>query len=352
MVTTDPSGGPVPSGVPARTRFLAAGGLLLLTLVLLGSWASVASAAHAHASRAVTADVAAEKVIVDLGPGKAIVLGVVEGITEYLPISSTGHLLVAERLLGVGNTDGITDARRVTDVKEATDAYSIVIQAGAILAVVVLYWRRLLSVGKGVIGRDDEGRHIGLAIVVGVVPAALVAVVFDKKIKEFLFGPWPVVAAWLVGGAVILVLSKNGWFKRGEHGFGIESITIRDAAIIGGAQILALWPGTSRSLVTIIAGLAIGLTVAGAVEFSFLLGLVTLGAATAYDAVKHGKQIVEVFGVATPLLGFVTAFVAAVVAVRWLVTYLQNHGFALFGWYRIGIATVAIGLIATGVLKV
>lgn len=336
-----------PVGVPARTRVLAAAGLLVLILVVLGAWTAGAGAQTTNGRVAVVSTVD-----VGLSPAKAVVLGVVEGVTEFLPISSTGHLTVVQRLLGVGDTEGITDPQRATDIKEATDAYTIVIQAGAILAVLVLYSRRLLSVAKGVIGRDDEGRRIGVALVVAFVPAGAVAFVFDKKIKEHLFGPWPVVAAWVIGGAVILGLSRTGWFKRGERGIGLEAITIRAAGIIGVAQILALWPGTSRSLVTIIAGLAVGLTLAGAVEFSFLLGLITLSAATAYDALKHGQQIVDVFGVASPMLGFVTAFVAAVVAVRWMVTYLQKHSFEVFGWYRLGIAAATVALIATNVLKV
>ena len=120
--------------------------------------------------------------------------------------------------------------------------------------------------------------------------------------------------------------------------------------IIGLAQCFALWPGTSRSLVTIVAALAVGLTMSAAVEFSFILGLLTLGAATAFDLLKHGQEMFDTYGLRNPLIGFVVAFLAALLAVKWLVSYLQRHGIAIFGWYRIGIAVLAIVLLATGVI--
>jgi undecaprenyl-diphosphatase len=203
---------------------------------------------------------------------------------------------------------------------------------------------------SGLLGRDEDGRRVLIALVVAFLPAAIVGFVLEKRIKEHLFGPWPVVAAWLVGGVVLLLLSSRGWWERERTGRVLESITVRDAVIIGLAQCLALWPGTSRSLVTIVAALLVGIGLPAAVEFSFLLGLVTLGAATALDAVKDGGTIVHEFGVASPVLGFVVAFGAAVLAIRWMVTYLQNHSLAVFGWYRIAVAQVTVVLILTGVL--
>ena len=187
-----------------------------------------------------------------------------------------------------------------------------------------------------------------IALVVGVLPALVTGFVLEKKIKEHLFGPGPVVAAWIVGGLVLVGLSKTSWWDRERRGIDLGAVTPRDALIIGLAQCLALWPGTSRSLVTIVAALLVGLGLAAAVEYSFLLGLVTLGAATAYDTLKHGGEIYHAYGAFSPLLGFVVAFVAAVAAVRWMVTYLQNHDLAIFGWYRLGIAAVTIGLMAAG----
>jgi undecaprenyl-diphosphatase len=271
---------------------------------------------------------------------KAAVLGLVEGVTEFLPISSTGHLIVTERLLDIGQRDVN---------KDAADTYAITIQAGAILAVVALYWSRVRTIARGLIGRDAAGRQLLLALALAFVPAAVAAIAFEDPIKDRLFGVGPVVAAWIVGGVAILVFAR----VLGAHeraGRALEAITLRDAVVIGVAQCVALWPGTSRSLVTILAALALGFTVAAAVEFSFLLGLVTLGAATAYDGARNGNEMIDAFGILEPLIGFVVAFVAALVAVRWMVRYLERHGIGVFGWYRIGIAGVTLVLLATGVL--
>jgi undecaprenyl-diphosphatase len=348
-----------------------AGRLLVVAVVL-----AVGLAAPAVASAAGRAAPAPEPAPPGMGAFEAVVLGLVEGVTEYLPVSSTGHLTVVQDLLGVG-----TGSPRE---KEAADAYAVVIQAGAILAVVVLYWRRLLSLVEGLLGRDEAGRRVLVGTAVAVLPVAVVGLALESRIKERLFGTGPVIVAWVVGGVVLLVLSRRGWWAgdRGDDTAGevpagagsaeaapaavhgpaaglvtrrrgarpLEAITARQAAIIGVAQILALWPGTSRSLVTIVAGLAVGLSLAAAVEFSFLVGLVTLGAATLVDAAKHGRVIVDVFGWVDPVLGFVVAFAAAVVAVRWMVTYLQRHDLAVFGWYRLGVAAFAGVLLWRGVL--
>ncbi len=331
----------------SRVRTLV--GLALLTVVvvvLLGriSGASARPLLPTATERvaAVASETETSATVPKLSAGQAIVLGVVEGVTEFLPVSSTGHLTVAERLMGIGVD---SDSQ---EVKDAANAYAVVIQAGAILAVVVLYWRRLLSMGNGVIGRDPEGRHLLIVIVVAFLPAAVFGVLLEKTIKNHLFGPVPIVVAWIIGGVALLVLSSSGWWEREKHGIGLSAMTARDGILIGLAQCIALWPGTSRSLVTIVAALLVGLSLASAVEFSFLLGLLTLGAATALDFVKDGNKIVSQFGVFTPLLGFVVAFVAAVIAVRWMVSYLQNHSLAIFGWYRLGIAALTIGLIAVG----
>ena len=279
-----------------------------------------------------------------LSPLQAVILGVVEGVTEFLPISSTGHLLVTSDLLGVGAGSD--------DEKEAADAYAIVIQAGAILAVAVLYWRRLLSMLNGLIGRDADGRRVLINLVVAFGPAVVVGVALESEIKDRLFGPWPVVAAWAVGGAALLWLSSGGWWERQREGTALEHMGWRQALIIGVVQCLAMWPGTSRSLVVLVAAILVGMSLAAAVEFSFLLGLVTLSAATVYDAAGSGGVIIDQFGVAAPVIGFVTAFVAAVIAVRWMVGYLQNHSLAIFGWYRLGVAAVTAVLIFTSVIEV
>ena len=208
---------------------------------------------------------------------QALILGIVEGLTEYLPVSSTGHLLLAQRWMGIPQD-------------EAANAYAIAIQAGAIVAVLGLYRARVGQILRGLAGKDEDGRKLALAIVVAFVPAAVVGLLFDEKIEELLFGLPPICLAWLVGGLAILAVSF--WRRRrgaeGDQGDELLSLTLRGALLIGLIQCIAMWPGTSRSLVTIVGGLMVGLRMAAAVEFSFLLGLVTLGAATAYKAMSDG----------------------------------------------------------------
>ncbi|MGZ4795625.1 MAG: undecaprenyl-diphosphate phosphatase [Acidimicrobiia bacterium] len=274
---------------------------------------------------------------VSLTAGRAALLGLVEGITEYLPVSSTGHLLVTSRILGLPDSGKAGDALK---------SYEIAIQSGAILAVLGLYRHRFATMIEGITGRSDEGRRLLLALLVAFVPAAIVGVVGEKVIKDVLFGVPPVIAAWIVGGIAILVLVRRGVISR-PGGKALETLTNRDALVIGAAQVVAMWPGTSRSLVTIVAALLLGFSMLAAIEFSFLLGVVTLGAATAYSVVKDGKLMVDTFGIATPLLGLAVAFVAAVISVRWMVGYLQRHSLSVFGWYRLAVAALAIGVLAT-----
>jgi undecaprenyl-diphosphatase len=312
-------------------RTSVAGALLFVALLLSPFIARPAAAATSEATKAAGNELTA---------AKAVVLGVVEGVTEYLPISSTGHLYVTERLLDVGTTK---------ETKDAADTYAITIQAGAILAVLLLYRHRLATMVDGLRGRDETGRRVLSAVAIAFVPAAVVGVVAEKAIRDKLFGAGPIVVAWIVGGVLILWLSPR-LRALGERGVPLERITTRDAVIIGAAQVIALWPGTSRSLVTIVAALFVGLDMIAAVEFSFLLGFVTLAAATGYETLKHGKELVDTYGVLNPLIGFVVAFVAAAAAIKWLVSYLQRHDLAIFGWYRIAVAALTLVLLATNAI--
>lgn len=269
----------------------------------------------------------------------AAILGVVEGVTEYLPVSSTGHLMVTNRILGIGETPATEDA---------ADSYIIAIQAGAILAVLLLYRERVGRIVAGLAGRDLEGRRLLTNLLVSFAPAVVVALTLEDVIKDRLFGTGPVVAAWIVGGIGILAWVRWG-SGRGE-GLPLESLTVRMALVIGLAQCIAMWPGTSRSLVTIIAALLVGLSLAAAVEYSFLLGLITLGAATSYEMVTNGSTIIDAFGWGPVLVGFATAFVSALIAVRWMVDYLQRHSLAIFGWYRIAAGLGTLALIAADVI--
>jgi undecaprenyl-diphosphatase len=264
----------------------------------------------------------------------AVVLGIVEGITEFLPISSTGHLLVTQHLLGLGDEAG----------KVAADTYAIAIQLGAILAVVALYRLRIVSMVKGIVGKDAEGRSVLTLLACAFLPAAVIGVAFGESIKDKLFTPWAIVAAWAVGGVFLL------WWKPSHGARSISDITLKNAFIIGVAQSLAMWPGVSRSLVTIVAALLVGCSMAAALEFSFLLGLATLSAATALDLAKNGDELVNAYGWGTPILGAVVAFITAVISVKWLVSYLSARPLARFGWYRLAAASVTAVLIISNTI--
>lgn len=287
----------------------------------------------------------------------AAVLGLIEGITEYLPISSTGHLIIANALLGLNETP---------EIKQAVDAYTIVIQGGAILAVIGLYRARIWQMIRGLWGRDPVGRRLAFNLIVSFLPAAVLGVLFADLIERHLFYPRPVIIALAVGGVVMLLL-KN-WQRKFFHGedgtesadarsfIDIEHLTWRRALFIGFLQCLAMWPGTSRSMTTIVGGMFIGLRPRQAAEYSFLLGLPTLGGACVYKGAQNilgdGPDMFEVLGVLPLLVGFLVATVSATLAIKWLVGYLSRHGVALFGWYRIVLAAVVALMIARGTLDI
>ncbi len=265
----------------------------------------------------------------------AIILGLVEGLTEYLPVSSTGHLLVTNRILGIGATE---------ESLAAIETYAIAIQIGAIVAVLLLYRERILSMVTGIFTKDSDGQKLGFAVIAAFIPTAIIGLAAEGFVAGTLFEPPSIAAAWLVGGIGILIFSA----KKFDAGKALETITTRQAFIIGVTQALALWPGTSRSLVTIIAAVLLGLSLSAAVEFSFLLGLITLSAATFWSLIKDGSQLFEQFGVVNPLIGLIVAFLAAVISIRFMVSWLKNKGFAIFGYYRITIGLLAFGAIGLG----
>jgi undecaprenyl-diphosphatase len=277
-----------------------------------------------------------------LGWWQAIVLGVVEGITEYLPVSSTGHLILTSSLLGLDRPE----------TKDAVDAYLIVIQGGAILAVLALYWSRVVQMARGVLGRDPAGFRLVCNLVIAFLPAVVAGALVGKTVKAMLFSEWPVLAALAAGGLWMIWLGGPRL-----SGTDVSAMSWRTALGVGLFQVLALWPGTSRSMVTISGGMMLGLTGPAAAEFSFLLGLPTLGAACAHDLLgefRHagGSSMFEQLGVAPMLLGVAVATVSAALAVRWLVGFLTRHGLAPFGWYRLGLSAVFAVLILSGVLAI
>jgi undecaprenyl-diphosphatase len=274
---------------------------------------------------------------------EAALLGLVEGITEYLPISSTGHLILASSLLGLDQPEQ----------RGALAAFEVAIQGGAILAVLGLYAQRVAQMARGLFGRDPAGLrllvHVGLAFL----PAALLGPLLDDPIEAHLFYPFPVLSALFLGGLWMIWLDRA---HPSAEGAGLESLTARSALAIGLFQCAAMWPGTSRSMMTIAGGVLLGLRASSAAEFSFLLGVPTLGAACAYKLVKNLHEsaqtgtpnLFEVFGIGTTLTGFAVAALSAALAVRWLVGFLQHHGLAPFGWYRIALTVVLAALLFSG----
>ncbi len=287
-------------------------------------------------------------------PLNAVILGIVEGLTEYLPVSSTGHLILASHLLGLDNPT------IPADVQQGIKAYEIVIQAGAILAVLGLYWRHVQRMFFGLFGRDAGGRALLLQLFVAFLPSAVCGLLFGKVIKSKLFGPGPVIFAMIAGGILMLLVERwrrrrpqlpgvasvsNDLGRSASYNFGsmtLESMTWRAAVLIGLAQCLALWPGTSRSMVSIVAALLLGFSPVAAAQFSFLLALPTLGAATLYDFLKHRHDLLLASGPANLALGFVVSFIVALLAVKWLVAYLNRHGLTIFGYYRIVLGTILL----------
>jgi undecaprenyl-diphosphatase len=276
----------------------------------------------------------------------AVVLGLVEGVTEYLPVSSTGHLILTSALLGL---DGPAQ-------RESLAAFEIVIQGGAILAVLGLYRERVAQMLRGLVGRDAVGRSLLVNLIVGFVPAALLGPLLDDPIEEHLFHAVPVLAALFAGGLWMIWLGRGRSPGRGD---GLESLGWRAALAIGFFQCAAMWPGTSRSMMAIAGGVLLGLRARDAAEFSFLLGVPTLGAACGFKllknllaAAKNGTpNLFEQLGAAPVVLGFAVATLSAVVAVRWLVGFLQRRGLAPFGWYRIALSVALAALAWAGVVS-
>ncbi|MFN7021544.1 MAG: undecaprenyl-diphosphate phosphatase [Phycisphaerales bacterium] len=290
-------------------------------------------------------------------PLQAVVLGVVEGITEYLPISSTGHLIIASSLLGLDTPER----------KSAVDAFNIVIQGGAILAVVGLYWSRFVRMLRGLMGRDNAGFALLVNLALAFLPAAALGPLLDDWLESRLFFTAPVVTALALGGVFMIVVDQRRLgglapprFRGGEKG--VEDLRPVDALLIGLLQCIAMIPGTSRSMMTITGGYFCRLRPAAAAEFSFLLGVPTLGAACVYKLVKNiaksrgpegaaNPSMFELLGVVPIVIGLVVATVSAALAVKWLVGFLTRRGLGAFGWYRLVLAATMLGLVVGGVVR-
>jgi len=253
----------------------------------------------------------------------ALLLGIVEGLTEFLPISSTGHLILVGELLGFNDERG--------------KVFHVVIQTGAMLAIVWVYRMRFAAAVTGVL-RERAAQRFWLHLAVAFTPAAVLGLAFGSTIKAHLFRPVPVALAFIVGGLVILWVERRARPVRIEA---TEAMSWRDALLVGVAQAFALIPGTSRSGATIIGGMLFGLSRRAATEFSFFLAVPTLVAAGAYDLFTH-RALFALDDAAMFALGAFAAFVSAFVVVRWLIGYVASHDFRPFAWYRIAFGVVVL----------
>ncbi len=258
---------------------------------------------------------------------KALVLGVVEGLTEFLPVSSTGHLIIVSDLLGVNDEKG--------------KVFDIVIQLGAILAVCWEYRARFARAFAG-IGSDPVQQRFAANLAVAFVPAAVVGLAFQSAIKAYLFNPVSVAAALVVGALVIFAVER--WYER--HGaprvLAVDAMTWRDALKVGFAQCFSLIPGTSRSGATIMGGMIFGLSRQAATEFSFFLAVPIMFAATGYQLVKY-RALLSGNDLAPFAVGFVVSFAGALLAVRGLIRFVASHDFRAFAWYRLALGAAVLG---------
>ena len=258
---------------------------------------------------------------------KAAILGIVEGLTEFLPVSSTGHLILAGQLL---NFTG-----------DKAKLFEIVIQSGAIFAVVVEYRARFGAALAG-ITHDRAAQRFWLNLAIAFVPLAALGLLFNKMIKAALFKPVPVALAFIVGGLIILwVERKGGPGQRTPRVMEVDDMVPLDALKLGCAQAFGLIPGTSRSGATIIGGMLFGLSRRAATEFSFFLGVPTLMVATAYSLYKE-RHLLDGADLGMWVVGVATSFISAFVCVRWLIRYVATHDLKLFAWYRIVFGAVVL----------
>jgi undecaprenyl-diphosphatase len=257
---------------------------------------------------------------------EAILLGLVEALTEFLPVSSTGHLIIAAELLRFDGPPG--------------KVFEVVIQTGAILAILVLYFRRFWDVLVG-LPSDPGARRFVVAVALAFLPAAVIGVAMHGIIKAYLFNPTVVGLALVLGGIAILVIERNRPIPTVNQ---IESFSPRLALGIGFVQCLAMVPGVSRSGATILGALLMGVTRRAAAEFSFFLAVPTLAGAAVYDLSKNRADL-TMEGVELIAVGFVSAFIGSLWVIRWFVGFVSRHGFAPFAWYRIGAGLVLLAAV-------
>lgn len=263
---------------------------------------------------------------------KAAIMGIVEGVTEFLPISSTGHLILAAELMNFWT-------------KEKSDLFVVAIQMGAILAVVYEYWAKLWGAATGLLTGEKKGRHLGVSLIVASIPIMLMGLTFGEMVKTLLFNDISVAIGLIVGGIIIWWVEKNPPPVNAKE---VDNISLREAIYIGLIQVLALIPGTSRSGATIIGGMMLGISRKAATEFSFFLGIPVIVGAGLLDLYKNyhiyeTSQDWTVFSV-----GLIVSFVSALILIRALVAYVAKRDFMIFAWYRIASGLIILLFALTG----
>jgi undecaprenyl-diphosphatase len=268
---------------------------------------------------------------------KAALMGIVEGLTEFLPVSSTGHLILAGSLLG------FTDA-----TVRSAKLFEIVIQAGAIVAVVIVYWQRVRETIQGLIGGQAKQQRFALNVLIGFLPAAILGVLFNSAIKAHFFTPLVVATTFILGALIILWAERRPASTVRIHS--VDEMRPLDAFKVGLAQSLALVPGTSRSGATIIGGMLFGLSRKAATDFSFFLAIPTLIGASVYSLWKD-RDSLSADDLPVLIVGTFVSFVVALIVVRWLLRYISTHTFTPFAWYRIAFGIVVLATAYSGVVN-
>ena len=293
----------------------------------------------------------------DFTYGRAVVTGVVEGVTEYLPVSSTGHMILSDGLICNVNKDpnvtvqGVVDRKgRAVSLDRVADDYLVIIQLGAILAVVVAFFGRLRGLLVGVLRGERAALRLAFAMLVAFLPAGLLGFLFKDSIAAHLFSVEVVAVALVVGGIAILIAEKF-LPARAAEGDEVAALGWRSALTVGLCQCFALIPGTSRSLATILGGRVAGLSHAAATEFSFLVGLLTLSAASVYKAWSLGPALPQIYPAGPALVGLLIAAMTAFLSVKWLVGFVSRRGLGVFAWYRIALGGAILAVLAVRTLR-
>ena len=266
---------------------------------------------------------------------KASIMGVVEGLTEFLPVSSTGHLILAGALLGFDD--------------EKAKVFDIAIQTGAILAVIIVYWQKIRETLVA-LPTQQQARRFALNVLVGFLPAAVIGLLAYKTIKAYLFNPGVVASAFIVGALIILWVERRPDAERKVRVQSVDDMSLADALKVGFVQCLGMIPGTSRSGATIIGGMLLGLSRKAATEFSFFLAMPTLVGAAVYSLYKE-RALLSAADLPMFLVGLVFSFISAWLCVRWLLRYISTHSFVPFAWYRIAFGIVVLATAWSGLVQ-